>query len=104
MPSLELLTETPRPVFVESITIPAASQTPNLASYAIVGSLTLGHLPPSATVIPGRTPCVQVLPLSVLVAQPLSTAPPPLGKRPTWNVETIVLPKASVSGSASVAC
>ena len=43
------------------------------------------------TVVLGRKPCVQVMPLSVLVAQPMSEAPPSV-KRPDCMVETIVEP------------
>src|SRR6266545_2531311 len=51
--------------------------------------------------MPGRKPCLQCLPASVEAAKPMLVAPP-LKKRPTWKVETIVLPKANVSGSISV--
>ena len=54
-------------------------------------------------VIPVRKPLVNVLPPSVEVAKPISEAPP-LKKRPTWKAETIVEPKAKVSGSTSVRC
>src|SRR5712692_8323064 len=54
-------------------------------------------------VVPGRKPLVQLLPPCVDEAKPMSEAPP-LKKRPTWKVETIVEPKAKVSGSTSVRC
>src|SRR5216684_583309 len=54
-------------------------------------------------VVPGRKPLVKLLPSLVDVAKPMSEAPP-LKKRPTWKVETIVEPKAKVSGSTSVRC
>jgi hypothetical protein len=41
------------------------------------------------------------LPLSWETAKPVLVAPP-LKKRPTWKAETIVWPKANVSGSTSV--
>src|SRR5260370_41879862 len=54
-------------------------------------------------VVPGRKPLVKLLPPLVEVAKPMSEAPP-LKKRPTWKAETIVEPKAKVSGSTSVRC
>src|SRR5919197_4897007 len=51
--------------------------------------------------MPGRNPCLQLLPPLVEVAKPMLAAPP-LKMRPTWKAATIVLPKAKVSGSTSV--
>src|SRR6266571_4445766 len=55
------------------------------------------------TVLDGRKPLVKLLPPLVEVANPMLEAPP-LKKRPTWKAETMVEPKAKVSGSTSVAC
>src|SRR6266496_6374136 len=54
-------------------------------------------------VVPGRKPLVKLFPPLVDVAKPMSEAPP-LKKRPTWKADTIVEPKAKVSGSTSVLC
>src|SRR5215469_13080982 len=48
-------------------------------------------------------PCVQVAPLSVEVAKPMSELPPSK-KRPDWKTETMVEPKEKVSGSTCVLC
>src|SRR5215468_5215224 len=53
--------------------------------------------------MPGKKPLVQVAPPLVEVAQPMFDEPPP-NTRPTWNVDTIVLPNWKVSGSTSVGC
>src|SRR4051794_31857480 len=53
--------------------------------------------------MPGRKPWLQVEPPLVEVAHPIVDDPPP-DTRPTWNADTIVLPKANVSGSTSVRC
>ena len=53
--------------------------------------------------MPGITPLVHVAPLSVLMAQPMSDAPPSV-KRPHCAAATIVLPDEYVSGSTIVAC
>jgi hypothetical protein len=79
------------------------SQTLCRASYATDGSLTAAKLPPATVVMPGRKPDVQVAPELVEVAKPMFAAPPPK-IRPTWNAETIVVPKVNVSGSTSVRC
>src|SRR5581483_2536038 len=79
------------------------SQTPCFASYATDGSVARSNAPPSAFVIPGNGPCVQVAPLSVDVAKPTSVAPPSK-KRPVWKAETTVDPAANVSGSTSAWC
>src|SRR5712691_10303744 len=55
------------------------------------------------TVLDGRKPEVHFFPPLVEVAKPMLEAPP-LKKRPTWKAETMVEPKAKVSGSTSVAC
>src|SRR5436305_12002751 len=55
------------------------------------------------TVVAGKKPAVQLLPPLVEVANPILEAPP-LKKRPTWKAETMVEPKAKVSGSTSVLC
>src|SRR5438128_669409 len=55
------------------------------------------------TVLDGRKPLVKLFPPLVEVANPMLEAPP-LKKRPTWKAETMVEPKAKVSGSTSVAC
>src|SRR6266496_4421227 len=54
-------------------------------------------------VVPGRKPLVKLLPPLVDVAKPMLEAPP-LKKRPTWKVETMVEPEDKVSGSTSVLC
>src|SRR4029079_9896021 len=59
--------------------------------------------PPAKTVIPGRLPLVQVAPLFVEVAKPMSDEPPSKN-RPSCAVATIVLPKENVSGSTIVRC
>ena len=51
--------------------------------------------------VPGRNPLVQLAPLLVDVAHPMSLAPPS-GKRPVWNTPTTVEPNENVSGSSSV--
>src|SRR5262245_5347113 len=81
------------------------SQTPSRASKATDGSLTAKKGPAGidALVVAGRKPWVQETPPLVLVAQPMSLAPP-LKTRPVWNVATTVDPHANVSGSTSVAC
>src|SRR5438128_3852252 len=53
--------------------------------------------------MPGRVPLLQLVPLFVDVANPMS-APPPLKMRATWNPATIVVPNANAPGSTSVAC
>ena len=50
---------------------------------------------------PGRKPLTKVFPPSVEVAKPILLAPP-FQKRPTWKAETMMWPKAKVSGSTSV--
>src|SRR5258708_7530037 len=79
--------------------------TPSRASYATDGSLTEKNGPGciASRLVPGRKPWVQDTPPSLLVAQPISVAPP-LKTRPVWNAETKVEPNANVSGSTSVAC
>ena len=56
-------------------------------------SLILAHGPGGVayTVVPGRYPWVQVAPLSVEVAHPMSFAPP-FENRPTWKEATMVDP------------
>jgi hypothetical protein len=53
--------------------------------------------------MPGRKPLVQVVPLLVVVAQPILDDPPSK-KRPTWKALTVVEPQENVSGSTSLAC
>ena len=53
------------------------------------------------TVVEGKKPWIKVSPPFVEVAKPILEAPP-LKKRPDWKVDTIVLPKAKVSGSTCV--
>src|SRR5436309_15821829 len=81
------------------------SQTLCLASKATEASLARRYGPGGVelTVVPGRKPAVQLFPPLVEVANPMLEAPP-LKKRPTWKAETMVEPKAKVSGSTSVLC
>ncbi len=53
--------------------------------------------------MPGSSPLVQLAPESVLVAQPMSEAPPSVNRPVCW-ASTMVEPKEKVSGSTSVAC
>src|SRR5207248_5049003 len=79
------------------------SQTWWRRSKATAASLSCPHGPPEFPVVAGRNPWVQVRPPLFEVAKPMFEAPPP-NTRPTWKAETIVLPKAKVSGSTSVRC
>ncbi len=101
-PLVERLTIAPAPFTAALSGSEAISHTPSLRSKATDGSLTRAKSP-VPDVMPGSEPCVQVTPLSVEVANPMSEAPPSK-KRPCWNAETIVEPFENVSGSTSVAC
>ena len=79
------------------------SQTLWRASKATAASLICPHGPPALPVVPGRNPDVQVAPPSVDVTKPMLDDPPP-DTRPVWKAETMVVPKANVSGSTSVRC
>src|SRR5206468_1000215 len=69
------------------------------------GSLALSYGPvePELNVKCRNPGASHVAPPSPDRTKPMSL-PPPLKKRPTWNVATTVAPKANVSGSTSVAC
>ena len=75
------------------------------ASKATLGSLIAENEPGGVAkvVVPGRKPFVQVVPLLLEVAQPISELPP-LKMRPVWKAVTSVEPKENVSGSTSVLC
>src|SRR5579862_9483 len=79
------------------------NQTLCARSKATAASLTALKVPPSKTVIPGKVPLLQLPPLFVEVANPIS-APPPLKIRATWKPVTIVDPDENAPGSTSVAC
>src|SRR5438132_14321075 len=81
------------------------TQFPCFGSNATDGALARPQSPGGAakTVVPGRKPLVQVAPPSCEVANPMFDAPP-LKTPPTWKTDTIVEPKANVSGSTSVRC
>src|SRR5947207_2086435 len=72
----------------------------------MLGSVARSHGPGGVEngVVPGRNPWFQVAPPSVEVAQPLLEEPPPAKNRPVWNTDTMVRPKANVSGSTWVLC
>ena len=79
-------------------------QTPCLASYPTLVSLTAELVPPPwKVVIPGSTPLFQVRPASVEMAYPMS-APPPPEMRATWKLAMIVDANEKLPGSTSVAC
>src|SRR5260370_38586624 len=80
-------------------------QTLCLASKGTEASLARRYGPggDELTVVPGKKPFLKLFPPLLEVAKPMAEAPP-LKKRPTWKADTMVLPKAKVSGSTSVAC
>ena len=81
------------------------SHVPCAASYATTGSLARVWTPGGALAVvsPGRRPFRHEAPSSVVTANPMFVAPP-LKRRPTWKVATVVRPNVKLSGSASVSC
>jgi hypothetical protein len=82
----------------------AMSHVPDFLSKLTAGSVARAAWPAGVanTVRLGRKPPVQDPPSSVEVAQPMFDEPPPLKKRPAWNVATTVLPDEYMAGSTSV--
>src|SRR5579859_3325554 len=95
-PSVERLTSTSTLVGTAGLPV---SKMPNhemihtlcLGSKATEASLARAYGPGGValSVVPGRKPCVKVVPPLIDVAKPMLEAPP-LKKRPTWKAETIV--------------
>src|SRR5919198_622127 len=81
------------------------SQTPCCASYATLGSLTIGHGPAGVefAVVEGRKPRVHVAPRLRENEKPMFDAPPPK-IRPLWNTARTDEPTANESGSTCVSC
>jgi hypothetical protein len=103
IPSVERLIVTVVAVANASIPIALIRKTSCFRSLATTVSLARRNGPlPSKTVRPGRLPNRQDRPEFWLVAQPMSE-PPPLKKRPTWLLSTMIDPfvLAAMCGSCS---